>query len=154
MAVLGTPLWRGLTYLFVIIIIGQLYGLEKFWAFLKYSKAKNLDIDSKLQEYLSKFRRLEDFRVDVSGHCLLPPCYTGDVVWGVCNERFFFCSLSWVIHLSGTFLLLTGSVYVWVESTKTLYLRWQVMIKFYLEQIWNGLVVLKILITYFHLQMW
>lgn len=46
---------------------GQLYGLEKFWAFLKYSKAKNLDIDPKLQEYLGKFRRLEDFRVDVSG---------------------------------------------------------------------------------------
>nr|KAF6447297.1 La ribonucleoprotein 1, translational regulator [Rousettus aegyptiacus] len=45
---------------------GQLYGLEKFWAFLKYSKAKNLDIDPKLQEYLGKFRRLEDFRVDVS----------------------------------------------------------------------------------------
>jgi len=43
---------------------GQLYGLEKFWAFLKYSKAKNLDIDPKLQEYLGKFRRLEDFRVD------------------------------------------------------------------------------------------
>lgn len=53
---------------------GQLYGLEKFWAFLKYSKAKNLDIDPKLQEYLGKFRRLEDFRVDVSG-CLssFPP---------------------------------------------------------------------------------
>uniref|UniRef100_A0A8C3UTU5 Uncharacterized protein n=1 Tax=Catharus ustulatus TaxID=91951 RepID=A0A8C3UTU5_CATUS len=47
---------------------GQLYGLEKFWAFLKYSKAKNLDINSKLQEYLSKFKRLEDFRVDVSRH--------------------------------------------------------------------------------------
>uniref|UniRef100_A0A8B9XA21 Uncharacterized protein n=1 Tax=Bos mutus grunniens TaxID=30521 RepID=A0A8B9XA21_BOSMU len=45
---------------------GQLYGLEKFWAFLKYSKAKNLDIDPKLQEYLGKFRRLEDFRVDIS----------------------------------------------------------------------------------------
>uniref|UniRef100_A0A452J4I2 HTH La-type RNA-binding domain-containing protein n=1 Tax=Gopherus agassizii TaxID=38772 RepID=A0A452J4I2_9SAUR len=43
---------------------GQLYGLEKFWAYLKYSKAKNLDINRKLQEYLSKFRRLEDFRVD------------------------------------------------------------------------------------------
>uniref|UniRef100_A0A8C9WP74 La ribonucleoprotein 1, translational regulator n=1 Tax=Scleropages formosus TaxID=113540 RepID=A0A8C9WP74_SCLFO len=43
---------------------GQLYGLEKFWAFLKYSKAKNLTIDPKLQEYLSKFKRLEDFRVD------------------------------------------------------------------------------------------
>ncbi|KAM9451357.1 la-related protein 1 isoform 2-T2 [Clarias gariepinus] len=43
---------------------GQLYGLEKFWAFLKYSKAKNLEINSKLQEYLRSFRRLEDFRVD------------------------------------------------------------------------------------------
>ncbi|XP_023675332.2 la-related protein 1-like [Paramormyrops kingsleyae] len=43
---------------------GQLYGLEKFWAFLKYSKAKNLAIDPKLQEYLRKFKRLEDFRVD------------------------------------------------------------------------------------------
>ncbi|KAK7925718.1 hypothetical protein WMY93_008028 [Mugilogobius chulae] len=44
---------------------GQLYGLEKFWAFLKYSKqAKSLEIDPKLQEYLSKFKRLEDFRID------------------------------------------------------------------------------------------
>uniref|UniRef100_A0A667ZQF0 La ribonucleoprotein 1, translational regulator n=1 Tax=Myripristis murdjan TaxID=586833 RepID=A0A667ZQF0_9TELE len=43
---------------------GQLYGLEKFWAFLKYSKAKNMEIDPKLQEYLSKFKRLEDFRID------------------------------------------------------------------------------------------
>lgn len=45
---------------------GQLYGLEKFWAFLKYSKAKTLEIDPKLQECLSKFKRLEDFRIDVS----------------------------------------------------------------------------------------
>nr|XP_025034850.1 la-related protein 1 [Pelodiscus sinensis] len=52
---------------------GQLYGLEKFWAFLKYSKAKNLDIARKLQEYLSKFRRLEDFRVDVSRRRGWPP---------------------------------------------------------------------------------
>ncbi|MGH0171728.1 UNVERIFIED_CONTAM: hypothetical protein FKN15_007750 [Acipenser sinensis] len=43
---------------------GQLYGLEKFWAFLKYSQAKNQPIDSRLQEHLSKFKRLEDFRVD------------------------------------------------------------------------------------------
>uniref|UniRef100_A0A8C1VR28 La ribonucleoprotein 1, translational regulator n=1 Tax=Cyprinus carpio TaxID=7962 RepID=A0A8C1VR28_CYPCA len=43
---------------------GQLYGLEKFWAFLKYSKTKNMEIDPKLQEHLSKFKRLEDFRVD------------------------------------------------------------------------------------------
>uniref|UniRef100_A0A8C7DDC8 La ribonucleoprotein 1, translational regulator n=1 Tax=Oncorhynchus kisutch TaxID=8019 RepID=A0A8C7DDC8_ONCKI len=45
---------------------GQLYGLEKFWAFLKYSKNKNMGIDPKLQECLSKFKRLEDFRIDVS----------------------------------------------------------------------------------------
>ncbi|XP_037551105.1 la-related protein 1B isoform X2 [Nematolebias whitei] len=42
---------------------GQLYGLEKFWAFLKYSKIKNQPIDPKLQEHLSKFKNLEDFRV-------------------------------------------------------------------------------------------
>ncbi|KAL5012494.1 hypothetical protein ScPMuIL_011045, partial [Solemya velum] len=42
---------------------GQLYGLEKFWAFLKYSR-KKAEIDPKLKEWLSKYRRLEDFRVD------------------------------------------------------------------------------------------
>ncbi|XP_017295061.1 la-related protein 1B isoform X3 [Kryptolebias marmoratus] len=42
---------------------GQLYGLEKFWAFLKYSKMKTQPIDPKLQEHLSKFKNLEDFRV-------------------------------------------------------------------------------------------
>uniref|UniRef100_A0A8C3FB17 La ribonucleoprotein 1, translational regulator n=1 Tax=Chrysemys picta bellii TaxID=8478 RepID=A0A8C3FB17_CHRPI len=62
---------------------GQLYGLEKFWAYLKYSKAKNLDIDRKLQEYLSKFRRLEDFRVDPpmgeeGGHKRFPSMSGGD----------------------------------------------------------------------------
>lgn len=45
---------------------GQLYGLEKFWAFLKYSKIKNQPIDPKLQEHLSQFKNLEDFRVVVS----------------------------------------------------------------------------------------
>lgn len=45
---------------------GQLYGLEKFWAFLKYSKIKNQPIDPKLQEHLSQFKNLEDFRVMVS----------------------------------------------------------------------------------------
>ncbi|XP_043487642.1 la-related protein 1B-like [Polistes fuscatus] len=44
---------------------GQLYGLEKFWAFLKYYKnSANLYIDSQLQEYLSKFNSIEDFRVE------------------------------------------------------------------------------------------
>ncbi|XP_027755348.1 la-related protein 1B isoform X6 [Empidonax traillii] len=43
---------------------GQLYGLEKFWAYLKYSQYKTPAVDPKLQEYLSKFKRLEDFRVE------------------------------------------------------------------------------------------
>ncbi|XP_052250264.1 la-related protein 1B-like isoform X5 [Dreissena polymorpha] len=42
---------------------GQLYGLEKFWAFLKYSR-KHVDVDAKLKGWLSKYKRLEDFRVD------------------------------------------------------------------------------------------
>nr|BAC05306.1 unnamed protein product [Homo sapiens] len=45
-------------------ITGQLYGLEKFWAYLKYSQSKTQSIDPKLQEYLCSFKRLEDFRVD------------------------------------------------------------------------------------------
>jgi len=44
--------------------MGQLYGLEKFWAFLKYSR-RNVTVDPKLQGWLSKYQRLEDFRVDV-----------------------------------------------------------------------------------------
>jgi len=44
--------------------IGQLYGLEKFWAFLKYYKnSDQLHVDPKLKEYLSKFKSIEDFRV-------------------------------------------------------------------------------------------
>ncbi|KAI4487014.1 hypothetical protein M0802_012114 [Mischocyttarus mexicanus] len=44
---------------------GQLYGLEKFWAFLKYYKnSDSLHIDPKLQNYLSKFNSIEDFRVE------------------------------------------------------------------------------------------
>lgn len=47
------------------IFTGQLYGLEKFWAFLKYSR-KHVDVDPKLKGWLAKYKRLEDFRVDVS----------------------------------------------------------------------------------------
>lgn len=48
------------------LLLGQLYGLEKFWAYLKYSQSKTQSVDPKLQEYLCSFKRLEDFRVDVS----------------------------------------------------------------------------------------
>jgi la-related protein 1 len=43
---------------------GQLYGLEKFWAFMKYyKKSKSLQVDDKLKECLDKFKSIEDFRV-------------------------------------------------------------------------------------------
>ncbi|OWF45150.1 la-related protein 1B-like [Mizuhopecten yessoensis] len=42
---------------------GQLYGLEKFWAYLKYTR-KHMDVDPKLRGWLSKYKRLEDFKVD------------------------------------------------------------------------------------------
>ena len=46
-------------------IPGQLYGLEKFWAFMKYYKnSEQLDISDKLQGYLNQFKTIEDFRVE------------------------------------------------------------------------------------------
>jgi len=42
---------------------GQLYGLEKFWAFLKYSRQKP-KVNAKLEDILKNYKRLEDFRVD------------------------------------------------------------------------------------------
>lgn len=58
---------------------GQLYGLEKFWAFLKYSRMKNQPIDPKLQEHLRQFKNLEDFRVVVSVQAVIvePFCPLG-----------------------------------------------------------------------------
>ena len=47
---------------YFISLSGQLYGLEKFWAFLKYSR-RQVDIEPKLMELLKDFKRLEDFRV-------------------------------------------------------------------------------------------
>jgi la-related protein 1 len=42
---------------------GQLYGLEKFWAFLKYYKhSRRLAVDPRLTALLQKFQTLEDFR--------------------------------------------------------------------------------------------
>lgn len=46
-----------------LLSVGQLYGLEKFWAFLKYSRRKP-KVNPKLEEILKNFKRLEDFRVE------------------------------------------------------------------------------------------
>lgn len=54
-------------FLFLMVpenFAGQLYGLEKFWAFLKYSR-RQVDVDPKVRQWLSKYKRLEDFRVEV-----------------------------------------------------------------------------------------
>ncbi|XP_068232909.1 la-related protein 1B-like isoform X2 [Palaemon carinicauda] len=46
--------------------LGQLYGLEKFWAFLKYYKNSSiLSIQDRLKERLSKYKSIEDFRVEM-----------------------------------------------------------------------------------------
>lgn len=45
---------------------GQLYGLEKFWAFLKYYKnSRNLVVQDRLKERVSKYKSIEDFRVEM-----------------------------------------------------------------------------------------
>jgi la-related protein 1 len=45
--------------------LGQLYGIEKFWAFMKYYKnSDQLEVGDKLQGYLNKFKTIDDFRVD------------------------------------------------------------------------------------------
>lgn len=48
----------------------QLYGLEKFWAFLKYyKKAGSLTVDPKVQLKLEKYKTVEDFRVEMVRMC-------------------------------------------------------------------------------------
>ena len=42
---------------------GELYGLEKFWAFLKYSGHAGQGINPKLKATLAKFKQVDDFRV-------------------------------------------------------------------------------------------
>lgn len=80
---------------------GQLYGLEKFWAFLKYSQVKNQPIDPKLQEHLNKFKTVDDFRVVVSCLCI-----------GNKKEKsaHCYCSPRWIVH-NVTHVLSTKSVW-------------------------------------------
>lgn len=60
----GISFFHLTTQIVQLFISGQLYGLEKFWAFLKYSR-KHVDIDPKLKEWLAKYKKLEDFRDEV-----------------------------------------------------------------------------------------
>ena len=48
---------------------GSLYGLEKFWAFLKYRKSRApLEMDPALDTLLARFTCLDDFARQVR-HC-------------------------------------------------------------------------------------
>ena len=43
---------------------GQLYGLEKFWAFIKYYRhAAELHVMPKLKAMLEPFKTIEDFKI-------------------------------------------------------------------------------------------
>lgn len=42
---------------------GQLYGLQKFWAFLRYSGRGDQGIQPELRQTLTKFKIVDDFRV-------------------------------------------------------------------------------------------
>jgi len=47
---------------------GELYGVEKYWAFLKYyKKAKDLHVDPELKKVLEPFKTIDDFKRAVSG---------------------------------------------------------------------------------------
>lgn len=53
---------------------GQLYGLEKFWAFRKYYKnwpAIKEHVDPFLLTKISEYKTVDDFRLDVSGSTTL-----------------------------------------------------------------------------------
>jgi len=46
---------------------GELYGVEKFWAFLKYYKdAKEVPVSSDMYPIMKNFRTLDDFKRAVS----------------------------------------------------------------------------------------
>lgn len=58
---------------------GELYGLEKFWAFLKYYKhSRRLEVDDFLKKELAKYKKLDDFAVDVSRRGLIA-CLMGSL---------------------------------------------------------------------------
>lgn len=80
------------------LLLGQLYGLEKFWAYLKYSQSKTQSVDPKLQEYLCSFKRLEDFRVDVS--------FKSFSLFIICSFYYFYIlSYQWFFNFNFTILI-------------------------------------------------
>ena len=49
-------------------VVDQLYGLEKYWAFQKYNTRRDKAVvHPRLKVALTRYKRLEDFRVSVRG---------------------------------------------------------------------------------------
>lgn len=57
--------WSGNSNLFANFDVGHLYGLEKFWAFLKFSNCKE-PYHPAIAAWLSNYRTLEDFHAKVN----------------------------------------------------------------------------------------
>lgn len=60
---------NSLTISILYIFSGELYGLEKFWAFRKYYKdwpAVQSHVDPFLSAKLNEYKTIDDFRLDVS----------------------------------------------------------------------------------------
>ena len=54
--------------IFLFYLPGELYGLEKFWAFRKYYKdwpAVQSHVDPFLSAKLNEYKTVDDFRLDV-----------------------------------------------------------------------------------------
>lgn len=50
---------------------GELYGLEKFWAFSKYYKQwSSLTVDPFLLKKLDEYKTIDDFRLDVNNQLI------------------------------------------------------------------------------------
>lgn len=71
----ATGILREQSIINIFIFTGQLYALEKFWAFLKYYKySSTLQVDPKLKTYLAKFKTVEDFRALEVSRYILQTC--------------------------------------------------------------------------------
>lgn len=61
--------WPQFAYTFIFPLIGELYGLEKFWAFRKYYKdwpSVASHVSPFLSAKLNEYKTIDDFRLDVS----------------------------------------------------------------------------------------
>ena len=91
---------------------GDLYGLEKFWAFLKYyRRAKELTVKPELLQVLDNFKSIDDFKRAVSDFFALRISYFF-IIYILVNlqyskyesfyilmlDYFIICNVMWYLH--------------------------------------------------------